>query len=317
VDLNSGMDDRALGWIARLRSDVATEADQQQFALWLAANPEHRAAMDRMLELWDDLGALEHLPAIEQEKPASPSRRLWLGGGLAAAAVFMALVFSPQLMLPQAGEQRYQTGLGEQLVIDLADGSTVTLNTNSRLLVTLETSQRRLELLRGEAFFEVAKDPSRPFVVDVGSARVRALGTAFNIYREGDKSRVTVTEGVVRVTDQRDATATANDSELLYVNQTIATDRNGLSAPDTVDAAPTVAWREGKIIADGMTLAALATQIERYHDRHIIFGSNEVSQLRVSGVFQLNNPDTILRALQQSLDIQVVKIDDRTVQLIL
>jgi transmembrane sensor len=314
VDFAGNMDDQALAWVARLRSDVAGEQDHQGFALWLAANPEHGQAMDRMLELWDDLAVVEHLPLVAPQ-PASTQRRYWLGAGLAVAASLLLAVFlTPQLNFTIA-PQHYRTQLGEQLVIELSDGSRVTLNTSSRLKVQLNNQQRRLVLSQGEAFFEVAKD-SRPFVVEAGTAEVRALGTAFNIYVHGEQSDITVSEGVVRVTDRHNSAPHAPQHELLYAEHGISSSAQGLSAPATTNSSFALAWREGKIIADGMTVARLAAQLERYHDKQILLGSTEISQLSVSGVFQLNSPDATLHAVGHSLGLRVVPIDAQTVQLI-
>ena len=197
------MYDQAASWIARLRSDTASEEDQQQFALWLAANPEHAHAMDNMLDLWDDLAVTRHLDQTTPEimPLENPRRRSWLGAGMAiAACALFALVLTPQLKLDDE-TLHYQTRKGEQLQIDLADGSQISLNTNSSLTVSLSDDLRQVTLHRGEVFFQVERNIDRPFVVDTGAAEVRVMGTAFNIHRHDNQSDITVTAGVVRVTE--------------------------------------------------------------------------------------------------------------------
>ena len=318
--LGGRMHDQAAAWVARLRADSVAEEDYQQFALWLAANPEHGSAMDTMLELWDDLAVTRHLPVTEPIPLATPGqdhgRRRWLGAGLAAAAcALFALILAPQLGIDNQ-PQRYQTGIGEQLVVDLADGSQISLNTNSRLEVSLGDTRRHITLIRGEVFFQVERDTKRPFVVDAGAAEVRVMGTAFNIHRHGDQSDITVTRGVVRVTELGNPGNRAPATELLYANQSVSASSNGLARPSRADAVAEVAWREGKLIADGMPLAVLLEEIARYHEVKILIAEPELGQRTVSGVFQLDSPDTILRALEHSFEIHSMLLEDSSILLI-
>jgi transmembrane sensor len=240
-----------------------------------------------------------------------------VGAGIAlAASVLLALLLAPQLGFDQ-DQQIFRTRLGEQLTIDLADGSHVTLNTDSRLQVDLGEDRRELLLSRGEAFFDVAKDPDRPFIVRAGNAEVRALGTAFNIYlRDDEESTITVTEGVVRVTELDAPASRAADVALLYVNQSIASDAGGLASPVTSDSETTLAWRDGKIVAHNMKLLTLVGELSRYHPRQIVIPDAEVGQMTVSGVFELKDPDTTLRALERSLAVRSIVLADGSVQLI-
>ncbi|MCZ6829007.1 MAG: FecR family protein [Gammaproteobacteria bacterium] len=308
------MHEQAAAWIARLRSDTVAEEDYQQFALWLAANREHGHAMDSMLELWDDLAVTQHLPLAE---PAQDhGRRRWLGAALAAAAcALFALILAPQFSVD--GEPlQYQTGIGEQLLVDLADGSQITLNTNSRLEVALSDTMRHVALTRGEAFFQVERDTQRPFVVDAGAAEVRVMGTAFNIHLHGNQSDITVTSGVVRVTERGNPGNRAPATELLYANQSVSASSNGLARPVRADAVSEVAWREGKLVADSMPLAALVKEIGRYHEIKILIADPELAQRTVSGVFQLDSPDTILHALEHSFEIHSMLLEDSSILLI-
>ncbi|MEP5765762.1 MAG: FecR family protein [Halieaceae bacterium] len=312
--LESGMQNQALAWIARLRADSVSEQDRQEFALWLAARPEHRAAMDAMLELWEDLAVVKHLPLAPAE-PAS-SRRRWIGSGLAlAASICLALLLSPQLLLDYE-HQEFRTQTGEQLAIELSDGSSIKLNTNSALRVDMDRQQRRFSLTRGEAFFEVARDPERPFIVAAGNTEVRALGTAFNVLLQRGLSEITVTEGVVRVTELNAPASRAADTALLYENQKIAGDRRGLASPTQVDSEHSLAWRDGKLVAEEMPLAELVAELSRYHERKILIAEPGLAQKTVSGVFQLEDPDSILLALEHTVGIRSVELEDGSVQLI-
>ena len=313
------MQDQACHWIARLRSDTVSEEDQQAFALWLAANPAHRKAMDAMLDLWDDLGVVRFMPVDEEESAPDSvhaSRRRWLGTGLAlAASVCLALLFAPQLGL-QPEPTQYRTGIGERLSVTLEDGSSIQLNTDTALSVTFDHRQRDLKLQRGEAYFEVAHDTQRPFVVEAGNLEVRALGTAFNIQLEGEQSLVTVTEGVVRVTERDAPASRPARSALLYGSQALSGDGEGLSDPRRIEPSRELAWRDGKLIAEEMRLADLVDELSRYHPQRVFVAEPEIAQRTISGVFKLEDLDGILLALEHTAGVRSITLEDGSIQLI-
>ena len=373
--------DEACGWVARLRSDGrsagvkegiggkggegAREADLREFALWLAASPAHRRAMDAALELWDDLGAVRHLPfaapALRRQAPPTAStagdalvsatalsrwkapqggsdsrrpaqiapaarklaarlpaipRRRALAGGLAlAASIAAAALLMPQAFLSGSGAPTFQTRIGEQLRVELEDGSVVILNTRSRIEVDLSPRRRLVTLLRGEAFFEVAPE-SRPFTVSAGDAAVTALGTAFGVYLDGEVSRVTVAEGVVRVTELNPPATRPADVEILRENEAVAGGRGGIEQSFATDPAAALAWREGRLVADGMTLRALARELSRYHPRPILLAEPGLAHITVSGVFELDNLSAILLALEHSVAIRSIELPNGAIQLV-
>lgn len=311
--------DAALAWIARFRSGAVAEEDRQAFALWLEADPDHGRAMDQMQDLWDDLGCLKHLPEhdIATASPVNIGRRRWIGASLAvAASLVFALVLVPQWNTPEITE-RYQAGLGERQQVELADGSHITLNTNSALTVRYDEVLRHVSLERGEAFFKVATDTARPFVVDTGAARISVVGTAFNIRRRDEHhSVITVAEGVVRVSELGAPSTRAASTEVLRANQRLETSQQGFATSGEVDIAPNLAWRRGELLAREMPLVELAAELERYHDQHFLITDPQLATVPVSGVFQLNHLSTVLGALERSLDIQVTRLDEHTLQLL-
>lgn len=311
-ELHSAMEERACQWIARLRADDTSEAERQEFALWLAANPAHGQAMDAMLALWEDLEVLKHRPA----PLAQTSRRRWLATGLAlAASLVVAVLLSPGLDLGPHSEE-YRTRLGEQIAVTLPDGSSVKLNTDSRLTVNYSDGERQLTLMRGEAFFQVAHDAQRPFLVTAGNTQVRALGTAFNILLSEEHSEITVTEGVVRVTELNAPDTRPAQTELLYSEQRLTGSSRGLSGAVTVDAKSLLAWRDGKLVATDMPLGELVSELSRYHPNNIFIAEPDLTQTTVSGVFQLEDLDSILLALEHTVGVRSVTLEDGSVQLI-
>jgi len=308
--------DAASSWIARFRSEDASEQDHRDFALWLAADASHRQAMDLMLELWDDLGSVRHLPFEEPLPSAGGStRRQWLAGAVAlAASLIMAVVLLP-LGNDRVSVQQFQTARGERATFTLEDQSRITLNTGSRLEVEFSSSGRQVALLQGEAYFDIEPDAKRPFQVETGTATVTAIGTAFNIYRRDGVSDITVTEGVVRVTERARAGRIAL-STVLQANETLQASEGGLSRALPVDPTPLTAWQQGEMIADEMPLLELTRELARYTDTRVVIRDRDIARLTVSGVFNLDHPDSVLQAVERSLQLQVVRVDDRTVQLL-
>lgn len=307
--------DAALGWIARLRSDAVTERDRQSFALWLAENPSHKRAMDDMLELWDDLGVLSRLePPAELPQRAANSAR-WVAGAAVAASLALAAVLWPALDDKPAALE-YQTAMGEQRSIELPDASTVVLNTDSSISVSYSEDQRHITLQRGEAWFQVAPNKQRPFHVDAGEARITALGTAFNIYLHDQTTDVTVTEGVVRVSELGETGNRAPSAEVLRERQQLRASDSGWEVSSTEDLEATLAWQRGELIAREMPLPELIRQLERYQPTEIIIADPDLAVLTVSGVFQLTQPEVMLTALAVSLGIEVDQVDAGTVRLL-
>lgn len=306
--------DDALGWIARFRGNSACDDDHRAFALWLAADDQHRKALDLMLDLWEDLGSVRHLPFDEPiEEPANPARRRWLtGAGALAASALLATVLWP------AGDtsslQTLRTALGERREVTLEDGSRVFLNTDTRVNVSYQRGLRQLELVRGEAFFSVLPDSRRPFTVSAGDYQITAVGTAFNIRRQADEaSDITVTEGVVRVSRRSGG---IQPPALLQASQQLRASANGLTAARNTNPRLHTAWQQGELIAEAMPLQDVLQELSRYHDLRIVPGDREVAALTVSGVFNLDHPRSVIKALERSLNLRTEELGNRTLRLL-
>lgn len=314
---NNDVCDAALGWVARLRADTASEQDRQAFALWLAEDPCHREAMDRMLDLWEELGVVAVLPdADEPATPEAANNARWYAGAAAiAASVALAVALWPRLD-PVAEPLRYQTALGEQRSIALPDDSTVVLNTDSSISVTYTDEQRHIALQRGEAWFQVTPNAQRPFHVDAGEARVTAIGTAFNVYLDGLDTDVIVTEGVVRVSELGETGNRLPATEVLRVNERLRAGADGWQVALADDLSGALAWQRGELVAREMPLPELLRQLERYHATEILIVDPDLAVLTVSGVFDLKRPEAILSALELSLDLQVDRVGETTVRLL-
>ena len=316
-------DDAALAWIARLRSDAVSDSDRQAFALWLAESDSNRKAMDAAEALWGELGAiLDARPADAQPETGIElsgfSLRRWVPTAVAAAAtLLLGILFWPDAGQQPAGEI-YRTAMGERMDVLLPDGSRALLNTATVVQVAYDEDTRLVSLRRGQAWFSVEKNPQKPFVVDAGNTRITALGTAFDVYRHSETTEVTVTEGVVRVGELGNTGARAANTELLHAHQTLRAAAQGweVKQQSERDIEQQLAWREGRLVAVEMPLGELITQLGRYDSTRYLLGSPGLAALTVSGVFELDQPQAILRALEVSLKVEAREINDDTVQLV-
>ncbi|RLQ22164.1 DUF4880 domain-containing protein [Seongchinamella sediminis] len=309
--------DAALGWVARLRSDEVSADDRHAFALWLGEHRSHRAAMDEALDLWDDLGVVRHLqPETFPATKAANSAR-WLPAALvsAAACLVLAVFLWPQLQ-PEPVSTQYSSAVGERLDVTLPDGSLARLNTNSQISVSYSDDERLIELQKGEAWFRVEPNKDKPFHVDAGEARVTAVGTAFNVYRRGESTEIAVTEGVVRVTERQTAPGREPASKLLRINERLLSQRQGWEVSTADDLEQALAWRQGQLVAREMPLPQLVAQLQRYSDTRIFISDPALLNRTVSGVFELDNPETSLEALAISMGLEIRPLSDSAVRLL-
>lgn len=298
-------------WIAKLNSDKSGKREQQAFSQWLMQDPANKDIFDQQLDLYQQLGQLAGLSALELAKVNSPKtssratngfgnvRFEWLGLALASAAI---LVFGVGNM---GGENiqrlHYSTGAGETRSIELSDGSRVQLNTRSSLSVAFSATQRDISLHKGEAYFEVAKNPNRPFSVDLGNGSVTAVGTAFNIHRHANFSQVQVTEGVVAVAS---SSSVERAPPQIQAGKNFTLNNNGLSAVKNLDTAPD--WLDGSLDFNNVPLREVIADLNRYLATPVRLELSVAElQLPVSGHFNLHEADATLRALVTGFDLQL------------
>ncbi|MFC6634785.1 FecR family protein [Microbulbifer taiwanensis] len=323
--------DQACAWIARLRSDAVSAADRRDFAGWLAESADNRLAFDEMSELWGDLGALAHMPIDELYPESRPSAKpgtrpaqrdsrasvggtlatggwnfsQWLmGGGLVAACLVVTLWVGNQwLSGGEFREQTYITQIGETRTVTLADGSQVQLNTNSELQVAFSREVRRTQLLRGEAYFDVVRQTARPFTVAAGKANIRVLGTEFNVERNPDSTRVSVTGGVVAVSEAESAPGLQPESVKLVKNQKVSVSGRGLGEVGRTSADEALDWTRGVLVFEQTPLAEALEELNRYLKVPAV-ADPSVRERRLSGTFELSDPDNTLKAIATALDLQ-------------
>ena len=316
--------EQALGWVVRLRSDSVAEADIEAFADWLVASEQHELAWNQAIDTWETAGLLSYMPDLmpdaETETAGSVQgnlfrllRRGFAGfwRSLTTVSASVAAITLAVLIFQDNG-QVYSTLTGEYQQVVLDDGSLIELNTNSSVIVALSDSLREIELVRGEAFFTVAPNKNKPFIVHVGGADVQALGTAFNIYRQGaDLARVHVTEGVVRVSEAEGSSVSAPESRMLLADQALEySETRGIADLPGQNIQQATAWREGQIIFDGASLDEATTLVNRYLEHKIVLGDGVQSAHKISGVFSSRERETTLLAVAQAFDLELSRQDN-------
>jgi len=220
----------------------------------------------------------------------------------------------------------YSTPVGGIAAVPMSDGSKVTLNTNSEIRVAVTDSERRVQLKHGEAYFEVAKDPNRPFVVIAGKTRVVALGTKFSVRREGNDVRVFVTEGKVRFEDasspEREGEGTGVVPADFHSGKILLTAGSVACATDEsvlvqTKALPVVeeylSWRTGYLIFRDMSLSDAIAEFNRYNTRKIVIEDPAVAAIRISGKFRSTQFEAFVRLLEEGFPIHAQSENGRII----
>jgi len=208
----------------------------------------------------------------------------------------------------------YRTAMGALDTIGLADGSRATLSSDSRIDVALSRAQRHVALEHGEAFFDVAKDPGRPFAVEAGARRVIAVGTRFSVRRDGSDLRVVVTEGTVRL-ESEPVDGHTQPTTLLPAGSIALAGANGVlvRSGSVEDAERYVDWRNGYLVFRDTALSAAAAEFNRYNARRLVIGDAAVGELRVGGNFRWSNAEVFVGLLEQAMPVRAERLPDRIV----
>lgn len=324
--------DEASHWLARL--DKGLTADETAaLQRWMAAHPDNQTILLEMTRLWDKMDALNELAALFPPLQKRPSRApLWATAAvasvlIAALALWFSVTGTAPYPHPAPSEYVYQTGIGEHTHITLADGSLLTLNTNSRVTVAYTDQYRLLRLERGEMYIVVAKDRQRPLSVIAGGQMVQAIGTQFSVEITSQQQiELVVVEGKVKVgvhnrsgqtLVQEQPRLTEAAPKLLAAGQATL-----LGSPeekiDTVSAADIevkLSWRQGNLIFRGESLEDAVREVERYTPVEFVFLDQELKKIRVAGLFKAGDVDGLLTTLRENFDIVYQYTDEQKVLL--
>lgn len=295
----------AARWVLRLDAEERSPALEAELRHWLAADSRRQGALLFAQASWRMLDKIGTEPsaaeAVERTSPMPPRgsrlpRRRVLGVMTGLAASMVGIAIFPW------GEETYRTGVGEIRRVPLPDQSVAAINTASRVKVRYTEKRRVVTLAQGEAWFRVASSPARPFVVEAGSIRVQAVGTAFAVRRRLDGVEVLVTEGVVRAwTEGREGEAARLEAGTRAFVAYDAKVPQRFEGQGEVDRR--LAWREGLIDLSGQTLSEAAAEFNRYNTRRILIEDEALGAERLYGVFRTDDPQGFARAAATSLRV--------------
>lgn len=322
----AAIDAEAAAWVARFDAGEVSAKDQAAFQEWLNRTPLHRSAIAEYGNLWSEFDTLKQLtgqgdaaPApVAQETPLLMRARPWLAACAVVAIVGAGGVvfFQPKpqtqqtqiakLEIPSPTGLFYESAVGVQRRITLADGTSVILNTNSRLDVNFSANRRDVRLVRGEAYFDVVHDNTRPFTVYARDYVVRDIGTAFNVHlSKAGLVEVGVTQGSVEVKPANAALGEVKGLGILEAGQNIVLGEK-VERAETVSSADMgrkLAWRQGDLIYTGQPLKEVLADVSRYSDIKIELADPALENLPVGGAFRTDQITAIFAALENNFGV--------------
>ncbi|MDH4991982.1 FecR domain-containing protein [Aquamicrobium lusatiense] len=277
----------------RLQNDPANPVSVETIRNWVARSPHHAAAWTRVAEIHGMTGKILAGQRTQSTDSKLSRRNLLMGGAAGLAAVAVGSWAVPLALLHARAD--HITTTAEIRRITLPDGSMATLGPDTAIATLYSDSQRMIELLAGMAFFEVAANPHRPFIVRSGQIAVKALGTAFDISRDAGFISVSVSHGTV---EARDADAQPAQPARLSAGEWITIDASShLMKRGTLDTGQVAAWREGLIVAEQETVSAMVAKIARWMPGSVVLADPSLGRREVSGVFDLTDPARALEAV--------------------
>ena len=352
------LEDQARQWFMRLEEDAGNDELRDAFMTWYEQDENHREAYEQVASFWLDVDEMleDDLPLDEMEgydfgritteendgdislsgsDPEAGSRNITYLPSAAAEtkapvfsrafiriaatiAILVTVAFSYYGYSSYLPEGTYRTNVGEQTEVVLADGSRVFMNTDSLLREEYSQELRKVVLLRGEAIFDVEKDPGRPFVVETDYGTAQAVGTSFSVYDRDDKVEVIVIEGTVAVHRNADLEEIRQASErekesFPYVSggQKIFAygDHLGVVGPASdLDLDRLDFSRQGKVIFRGQPLSEIVKEMARYTNKKIIITDKGIKQMKMGGAFDINDFDAFINAVEDAFPVKVIRV---------
>lgn len=313
-------------WLAMMSQRLVTIDQRKQFENWLKANPEHARAYEtgnevfQMAATCSDL--LEETRAEEAAVRKSRRRKLKYSAVAASALVALGAIFFAVRDFSGFGlGKKFETSTAQVKDFQLDDGTRVTLGAASEMTVEFGKKERRVQLRHGEAFFEVTRDTSRPFVVVAGETVVRVLGTQFNVHYGKDAVRVAVAEGRVEVVQADNETATASlhtlsKRAILTAGETaVATRAGDIVTSSDADKEGLAAWRQGRLVYVDARLRDVVSDMNRYFDGEIEVADEELGQRELTITFRSEEIDRGLDLLERALPVHAIRTGPKRILL--
>jgi transmembrane sensor len=292
--------EEAMDWFLRLREPSCSPTDQRDFSLWLDRSPAHRDAWMKACKTWDLMGGAKPVDdrlrhsATRIAIPLPRRRKAWgVSVALALAACLVLALAGPSLLLHYQAD--FATATAELRKVMLEDGTTVELGPRSAIDTDFTNGTRNVTLLEGEAFFEVKHDLTRPFVVNAAGVKVTVLGTAFDVRIKPEDTTVNLMRGVVGLTVE----GAAHPFELSPGDSVVVGRGDGKISRSRTAPEDMASWRHGRLFVNDVTIASVVEELQRHHPAWISIPSGDLARRRVTGLYDLSNPDRALEALVQ------------------
>ncbi|MFD2632977.1 FecR family protein [Idiomarina piscisalsi] len=318
---------QAAYYVTRLFSGELTADEEREIQNWRKESASHEREFNAMLTIWQRSETVYR----SVNRASIVKRAFALAASIVLTSITVYLLvnalpaFLPASQNVQPDQlvknerhnevimrQPFRSSIGEIRKIELPDGSTVTLNTDSDIFVTLTNEKRLVKLRRGEVFFNIQKEQSRPFIIDTGEQKVTVLGTRFTVRKNAaeDAVKVSVIEGVVEFetlqTDSKHQTQLLTSGDIAtYQNQT---KKISLTRLSTRSIQP--GWIQGVLRFDNTPLPEVIAELNRYRSTKIKIAFTQQEQLRISGVFHLHNSDSVLNAITATLPVKIRKTEN-------
>lgn len=343
VQFPESMERAACDWVAKLdRGDLSTE-EKSGLSEWLASDSLHRAALADQMAEWSEMDLLSELTHLAVA-PAEPTwvdqfnslfgwnkPAPYLGGLIILATIGFFKTIDSVDFAPNESDLAalvvglgLETAVGEQIREALPDGSIVHVNTTSAAEVSYSLEERSVQLKEGEAFFDVASEPDRPFVVYAGDTAIRAVGTAFAVHLIDGAVQVSVTEGTVEF-------STDGQTHLVSADPSLSgSESSGLALGNvahyageriSVDSQPLellerrLAWHGGMLEFKGDSLELIVEQVSRYTEAEIEILDEDIRDVRLGGYFRIGDIEGLASALDVGFNIQVSVVSDSLIQI--
>lgn len=316
------LEQEAVVWLIRLTSGDETAEDFTQFGLWRNRSPAHNQAYLKIAKLWEILDApllawrqqmqaadtvkvdlAEQLAYPVKPVPKTIARSRFISGVIAASLLVVTTLglFPDVWLYPWAD---YRTLIGGQAQVSLADGSVIHLNTNTAINTYFSANTRRVELLRGEAEFEVAHDRGRPFIVTSGAVSTQAVGTKFLVRYEGGEGLISLLEGKIHSFSQNKA-AKADSGVTLSVGQQLQFKDNHIGNVTRFNADQASTWTNGRLLMNFVTLGQAIKEINRYRRGTVKLLDDNLAKWEINATIDLNYINAWLDALEATLPAKV------------
>jgi transmembrane sensor len=300
--------DEAAAWVAQLEGRAPVADERARFDEWIARSPAHAAAYEEALQTWRDLAAMRGSeryrallgePTFRERMVSALRAPRWAVVAISAATLVVVVWLGLSLdALPFLHRPTHVvTQLAEVREVMLPDGTRIVLGAESQLDFVVTGKTRRATLIAGDAFFAVAHDPTRPFIVSTGDCTVRVVGTQFEIRRRPATIRVAVREG--RVAVKRADT----DEASVLLSGAAWTAGNGGVEIRAVDAMDVGAWRSGRLVYDNAALRDIVADANRYTRTRIVVADPQLETLRVTTSFRTSQIDGMVETLQAALPL--------------